>query len=997
MALFPETLMAEPSLLQTKSQSIPSQTRHRIDCPFPTVTAAFYNHVQNYPDVVAARDFSFQPPRVTTYAQLGTFAQNLAHRLHDLGVRPGDRVPLVVTRSTEMLVGIFAILSCGAQYVPLDGGVVPDTTLKLVLKQTQAKVALCLTSTARRVTAMEGVQCQIVLIDAELELTADDAQVATQRLDLASAEHGCYVIYTSGTTGSPKGVNVTHENVTNLLCLSPGNLGIRPGTKVGQVLSISFDMAAWEILGCLCNGGTLLIRSSKWDQTLREIDTLICTPGILSRYTPEQYPNIKMVATAGEASWQSLADQWASHGTYYNCYGPTETTIVNTMSKHIPGQLLSIGRPTPNNNVYILDSDLNPVPHGEVGVIWAGGRGVSAGYVDQPDKTAEKYKFDWVANDGTLMYNTGDLGRWRPDGQIDILGRVDDQVKIKGFRVELDGVSASLCAAPGVSQAVALLFDDQIQGFISPKPCNPRVIFDHLRTCQPYYAVPSQLHSFDELPKTINGKIDKAALRRFVLELQSSSYDSATSSSEPTAELKTAVSDSSLGVFSETPDLSSTIKEKDLAQPWRGLIYRVLIPYRSLFSIVAVGNVAALITMLVQGLNKEWLSNMSAVNLTIAVLVRQDFVINFLYTICCSVPKSFPLWIRASCAKIYHLGGVHSSAAICAGMWLLASALVNVACDVANICTPLPHQSLATTVISWVLIALFCVMIAIACPAIRKPHHDLFERTHRFVGWTMLGLFWIQTFLAIDDHRSSDTPLGNALVTAPSFWLIVVSTSSIATSWLFLRRVPVEAEVLSNHAVRLHFGYTVPVNGSFARLSFRPLIEWHSFATIPAPEAVGLHPKGFSLVVSNAGDWTKKCIEKPPTHIWVRGVPTCGVMRIATLFNSVVVIATGSGIGPCLGHIQNPSCPTKVIWSTKTPQTTFGQGLLDSIKHKIPDAVIHDTKIDGRPDLVRMGYNMAIAHQAEAVIIIANEKITKQVVYGLETRGINAYGAIWDS
>lgn len=213
MALFPATLMVEPSLLQTKSQSISSQKRHiqtsdlthgeRIDCPFPTLTAAFYHNVQHYPDTVAARDLSFQPPRETTYAQLGTFAQNLAHRLHDLGVRPGDRVPLVVTRGTEMLVGIFAILSCGAQYVPLDGGVVPDMTLQLVLKQTQAKVALCLTSTARRVTAMEGVQCQIVLIDAELELTVDDAQVATQRLDLASAERGCYVIYTSGIVSHP--------------------------------------------------------------------------------------------------------------------------------------------------------------------------------------------------------------------------------------------------------------------------------------------------------------------------------------------------------------------------------------------------------------------------------------------------------------------------------------------------------------------------------------------------------------------------------------------------------------------------------------------------------------------------------------------------------------------------------------------------------------------------------------------------------------------------
>lgn len=120
-------------------------------------------------------------------------------------------------------------------------------------------------------------------------------------------------------------------------------------------------------------------------------------------------------------------------------------------------------------------------------------------------------------------------------------------------------------------------------------------------------------------------------------------------------------------------------------------------------------------------------------------------------------------------------------------------------------------------------------------------------------------------------------------------------------------------------------------------------------------------------------------------------------MRIATLFNRVLIIATGSGIGPVLGHINHPSCPTQLLWSTPNPEKTFGRGIMKTIKQSIPDAVVHDTKIKGRPDLVRMGYNMAASFGAEAVIIIANEKITKKVVYGLETRGIAAYGAIWDS
>jgi hypothetical protein len=305
--------------------------------------------------------------------------------------------------------------------------------------------------------------------------------------------------------------------------------------------------------------------------------------------------------------------------------------------------------------------------------------------------------------------------------------------------------------------------------------------------------------------------------------------------------------------------------------------------------------------------------------------------------------------------------------------------------------------SLAAKIVAWIIAALFLAMLAMAYPTVRKAHHDKFEVVHRFVGWTLLGLFWAQVVLTANDTKAADVSLGAAVVKAPSLWLLVVATLSVASSWLWLRKVSVKAEPLSKHAVRLHFDYTVPVNGSFTRLSHAPLREWHSFATIPAPEAVNGNPKGYSLVVSNAGDWTRDMVNNPSPKIWVRGVPTCGVMRIATLFNRLVIVATGSGIGPQLGHILNPSCPTKLIWSTKDPENTFGKPMCDLLKSKCPDAVIWDTRSQGRPDLVKMSYNLAKSFDAEAIIIIANEKITKKVVYGLETRGMPAYGAIWDS
>ncbi|KAM0250966.1 hypothetical protein ACHAP5_001846 [Fusarium lateritium] len=961
-----------------------------VEHPFPTVTSAFYHHARTFPDAIALRDLTGSPKEVT-YSELAERAQCLAAQLISQGVCPDSRVPIVAKRGLDMIVAIWAVLSCGAQYVPLDGGVVPDETIRRVLDQAEGLV-LCLASTKHRITTQQHKQTAIVIDETKTTSLEEDIHI-----DLATPDSGCYVIYTSGTTGNPKGVNVTHRNVVNLVCLAPGNLGVAPGTCVGSVLNISFDMAAWEVFACLCNGGTLVLRGSNWEPTLQQIDVLICTPTILSKYHPTQFPRIKTVATAGEPTTKSLADLWAKHGTYWNCCGPTETTIVNTMQKHIAGQELSIGRPTPNNRVYILNEEGEPVSVGAIGVMWAGGLGVSRGYIGLREKTAERYKPDSFAKDGSMIYNTGDLCRWRPDGSVEILGRVDDQVKVKGFRVELDGISASLVSAPGVSRAAVLLIDGEIHGFITPRVCDVTTTIKHVRQHQPYYAVPTHLHQLDELPSTPNGKIDKKGLKTLALDKQNAVPQSCDKQKDHDAhvELKSQSSMSSLTTLTEKLDLERGMPDKTMARPYRGLRHRIFIVYRTLFSLVGILNLAALIGVIVLQLKSEWLGTITAINLAVAVLVRQETIINILYTVFCSVPKHLPLWVRARCAKIYHLGGVHSGAGICATAWLVISTVRGTICNAVS-CEGHATGTLATQVVSWVLCGLLCSMVATAWPSFRKQYHNFFERFHRFAGWTSLGLFWARTMLTINDSRPQHQELGLATVKSPDFWLLMIATLSIASSWFFLRKVPVEAEVLSDHAVRLHFDYTVPVNGSFTRISQRPLIEWHSFATIPNPKA-NHHAKGYSLVVSNAGDWTRSCIQNPPSTIWVRGVPTCGVMRIATLFNRIVVIATGSGIGPLLGHIVHQSCPTQLIWSTSKPEETFGKEVVGQIRDSVPDAIIWDTKVQGRPDLVRMGFNLAKSFDAEAVIIIANEKITKKVVYGLETRGMPAFGAIWDS
>ena len=377
-----------------------------------------------------------------TYGALNRQANALAAHLVQNGVAPGDAVGLFLRRSIPMVVGILAVLKAGAAYVPQDTKIVPEKQLRQVLKQSRARLVLTTTEQASSVPSSEG--ALIVDIEHLLQDTKDECAFPNQSAPVLPDDR-CFILFTSGTTGKPNGVQVTHRNVANILLSSPGDLGIGPGLHVAQLLNIGFDMAAWEILGCLCNGGTLLIRGHDMTETASRADVIIATPSILGAIDAERCRNAKTVAVAGEPCPRPLADKWASFATFYNCCGPTETTIVNTMQRHDPqGARLTIGSPTPNNTVYILDEQMQPVDIGEVGVMWAGGDCVTVGYIGNDALTRERYRPDPFLGEDCLMFNTRDLGRWTPDGELEHLGRVDDQVKIRGFRIELDSVSTVL-------------------------------------------------------------------------------------------------------------------------------------------------------------------------------------------------------------------------------------------------------------------------------------------------------------------------------------------------------------------------------------------------------------------------------------------------------------------------------------------------------------------------------------------------------------------------
>ncbi|KAF2707165.1 nonribosomal peptide synthetase 12 [Pleomassaria siparia CBS 279.74] len=986
--------------------------------PHSLMHVAFENIVDSHPEVIAAR---FGNKHIT-YGELDIAANRLANYLIQAGLTPRQRVCLVVQRSLEMLVGAFAVLKAGCQYVPIDGGVASEQALQHTLPNTEARFILCLEKLEAKVKKCCEVEIPIVVLGQGVE---DSSSQERPNVPVSSKD-GIYAIYTSGSTGKPKGVDVAHGNVTNALLLEPANLGIKLGSKVAQVLNIAFDMGAWEILACLMNGGTLHLRGSSWDDTLSEVDTLIATPSILSKYRRINFPNIKTIVTGGEPCPQSLADEWSDGATYYNICGPTEITILNTAHKHTPGTPLSIGKPLPNTTVYILDDEENPIPVGSRGAMWVGGAGVTRGYINLPELTSSRYKLDKFRNDGSKMFNTGDFVSWRSDGSLDTFGRMDDQVKIKGFRVELDGVAAVIEKFPGVVRACANLIEGVLHGFYTATTLvDEHDLDDFVKNHLPYYSVPERWHYLPAIPLTPNGKLNKVQLSKVALQATKAVATRRVSNFttkdlyhpapiEPVADgyrdpekgqgeissvevaLSSNVSNIDTSSNKDDDEKPDTLPQKKGLHGQRWLRHRAFILYRRFFTVIILANIAAAAVILYRRVKREKpmladLATATATNLCMAVLMRSEPVVNLLFTIFSSVPLSFPLSIRRHCARIFHIGGLHSSCAIASTVWLFIFT-IGASMDFAK---PVNERCISTAsiVLTYLILLILITMGSMSHPTFRAKYHNTWEMMHRFGGWTALIFLWIQAFFTTRDltRDTSITP-SQAYLHSPPVWLLTIATMAIIFPWLFLRKVPVRSEVLSSHAIRLHFNYTTPVVGTAVRLAERPLLDWHGFATI-----TNANGKGFSLIVSNAGDFTKRIIDRAPSHIWVRGIPTCGVLRVCTLFKSIVLVATGSGIGPCLAVILAKKTPVRILWTAPNPEETFGREIVDAVLDRDPKAVIHNTRTQGKPDISLMAYRLWKESGAEAVAIISNKRLTTKVVYAMETRGIPSFGAIFDS
>lgn len=378
------------------------------------------------------------------------------------------------------------------------------------------------------------------------------------------------------------------------------------------------------------------------------------------------------------------------------------------------------------------------------------------------------------------------------------------------------------------------------------------------------------------------------------------------------------------------------------------------------------------------------------VNFAVAIILRQQYVINFLCWLATLPPTTWPLGVRWALAKVYHFGGVHVGAAVSGTLWYL----VFVGSLTYDRVRGVGHVATANLVVSYLLVSLFLAMVVHAAPPLRARSHDRFEVTHRFCGWAAVALVWANTVLFVASQRGG-TSLPAALLRAPTLWIIIVTTLSTSLPWMLLRRVPIEVERPSNHVALVSFDHGVtPFIGSVRPISRNPLLGWHTFANIPAPATA---PGGYRMAVSRAGDWTSLFINDPPSRVWVRGVPTAGMANVRKLFRKVVYVATGSGIGPMLAHLLANEVPSHLVWVTRNPRRTYGDALVDEIFAVQPSATVWDTDAYGKPDMLLLAYAAYVASGAEAVICIANKKVTWQVVFGLESRGIPACGPIWDS
>nr|WP_236432391.1 non-ribosomal peptide synthetase [Pseudomonas syringae] len=489
----------------------------------------FEEQAAQQPDALAVVDETAS----LTYGELNARANRLAHYLIGLGIQPDDRVAICAQRSLEMVVGLLGILKAGGAYVPLDPGYPPER-LRYMLEDS-APVAVLVQGETRTLLGELAVPT-LDLQDADWEVEADHNPV----VPAITPQHLAYVIYTSGSTGKPKGVANQHDGVVNRLWWAQSEYRIGTDDRVLQKTPFGFDVSVWEIFLPLLAGAQLVMARPGGHQDphylmevieRRSISMLHFVPSMLQAFvnqTPAgRCSTLKRVLCSGEALPHALLLQGQAHfpkSELHNLYGPTEAAIDVTAWHYVAEQdigIVPIGRPIANTQIYLLDAHGQPVPIGVSGEIHIGGIGVARGYLNRPELTAERFLEDPFSTEpAARMYRSGDLGRWLADGNIEYLGRNDDQVKLRGYRIELGEIESQLAGCPGVREAVVLARehcpgDKRLVAYLTAQEgavLSAAQLREQLSQGLAEYMIPSAFVTLARFPLTPNGKLDRRAL-----------------------------------------------------------------------------------------------------------------------------------------------------------------------------------------------------------------------------------------------------------------------------------------------------------------------------------------------------------------------------------------------------------------------------------------------------------------------------------------------------
>ncbi|WXK34589.1 amino acid adenylation domain-containing protein (plasmid) [Mycetohabitans rhizoxinica] len=527
----PEGPIEQLEVLPNEERELLLQTWNATQQDYPAhqcIHQLFEAQVERTPEATAL----VYEDQALSYAELNARANRLAHQLIELGVQPDARVAICVQRSPAMVVGLLAILKAGGAYVPLDVAY-PGKRLAHILQDAAPEIVLA--DAAGRVALGEAALTNRTVLDPN---TLPQRARTNPLIPALTCRHLAYVIYTSGSTGTPKGVMNEHQALVNRLLWMQQAYGLTVADRVLQKTPFGFDVSVWEFFWTLLNGATLVVAAPEvhkdptalMELIIRQrITTVHFVPSMLGTFLHnegvEQCTSVKRLICSGEAlpgTSVRLCQRLLPGAQLYNLYGPTEAAI-DVTAWNCPSDyaedIVPIGRPIANTQIYLFDAYGQLVPLGAVGELYIGGAGVARGYLNRPELTAERFvRNPFSAETNAQMYKTGDLARYRSDGNLEFLGRNDDQVKIRGFRIELGEIEACLAKHSQVREAVVLTTGEgsvkRLVAYVVAQADEQLVntLRAHVAEALPEYMVPSAFVRLDALPLTPNGKLDRRAL-----------------------------------------------------------------------------------------------------------------------------------------------------------------------------------------------------------------------------------------------------------------------------------------------------------------------------------------------------------------------------------------------------------------------------------------------------------------------------------------------------